>query len=144
VIGTENRLGLKYLLGANDDHLARPGIAVFDQALAGEKYQKLTGEPLRVFTYTLAEYQVLLAKAGFSRVRFFAALPDYKIPRHILPLDPPEAMDAFFLAGNFAPEHDGSNGSPLPNQEELRSHYLSLAKLGISRAFAPSFFIAAS
>lgn len=144
VIGIENRFGLKYLLGANDDHIARPGIAVLDQELAQEAYLKLTGEALRVFTYTLAEYQSLLSEAGFSQAHFFAALPDYKVPQQIISLDEPNALDAFFLEGHFTPEHDGSNGLPLENQDELKSHYLSLAKLGISQAFAPSYFITAS
>ena len=145
VVGIENRLGLKYLLGANDDHIVHPGIAVFDQALAQRKHRKATaGAPLRVFTYTRAEYRDLLSEAGFGDLSFFAALPDYKVPREIVPLAVPGALDAYFLGGHFVPEHDGSNGRPLPLQDELKSHYLSLARLGISEAFAPSYFITAA
>jgi hypothetical protein len=42
-------------------------------------------------------------------------------------------------------EHDGSNGSLLPQakQEELQSHYQSLARLGIASNFVPSFYVLA-
>jgi 2-polyprenyl-3-methyl-5-hydroxy-6-metoxy-1,4-benzoquinol methylase len=144
VVGIENRLGLKYLLGANDDHTGRPGISVLDRALASERYRALTGQPLRVFTYSQEEYRQMLSSAGFAEVRFFAAFPDYKLPEQIIPFERPGALDDFFKNGRFVPEHDGITGLPLPNQEELRSHYGSLARMGISQAFAPSYYISAS
>jgi 2-polyprenyl-3-methyl-5-hydroxy-6-metoxy-1,4-benzoquinol methylase len=144
VIGIENRFGLKYLLGAGDDHIAHAGIAVFDRELASARYQSLTGQPLRVFTYTQAEYQEMLSAAGFSKSRYFAALPDYKLPEKILSLEKPGAFDEFLLAGGYVTEHDGSTGLKLPNQHEIQSHYLSLARMGISQSFAPSYFICAS
>jgi 2-polyprenyl-3-methyl-5-hydroxy-6-metoxy-1,4-benzoquinol methylase len=144
VVGIENRLGLKYLLGAPDDHLGVPGISVCDRGLAAKKWAALSGQELRCFTFTRFELTEVLAEAGFRHHGFFAALPDYKLPEQIVPLDQPGTLDEFFLQGNFVPEHDGSNGLPLPNQDELRSHYRSLAQLGISHAFAPSYFITTS
>jgi 2-polyprenyl-3-methyl-5-hydroxy-6-metoxy-1,4-benzoquinol methylase len=144
VVGIENRLGLKYVLGAPDDHLGVPGIAVYDAGIASRKWLAYGGQILRSFTYTRFELEQLLTEAGFRHLRFFAALPDYKLPERILPLDPPSTLDEYYLQGNFASEHDGSNGHPLPFQDELRSHYLSLTQLGISHAFAPSYFITAS
>lgn len=142
VIGIENRLGLKYLLGTPDDHIGPPNIAVYDAALASEKWLKQSGQPLRSFTYTRAELTALLTAAGFRESTFYAALPDYKLPELILPLGP--KTNDHFATGNFIPEHDGCNGRPLLMQSELRSHYRSLAQLGIASDFAPSFFVVAS
>ncbi|MFT3869478.1 MAG: class I SAM-dependent methyltransferase [Nibricoccus sp.] len=142
VIGIENRLGLKYLLGAPDDHIGPPNIAVFDAALATEKWQKHSGKPLRSFTFTRAELDELLRASGFANTKFFAALPDYKLPEKILPLGP--STNEHFATDNFIPEHDGCNGQPLAIQAELKSHYRSLAALGIASDFVPSFFVSAT
>lgn len=146
VIGIENRLGLKYLLGARDDHTGLAGVSVLDADLASRRHEEAARGALTAFTYTEAEYRVLLGGAGFSRLEFHAAFPDYKVPEVILPCEPPDRVDAFFLGGGCCAEHDGFDGAPLPNaiQEDLRSHYRSLAALGIARHFAPSFFIVAS
>ena len=57
-------------------------------ALAATKHQVLTGQPLRAFTYTHAEYQELFEAAGFTEVETHAAFPDYKLPELILPCAP--------------------------------------------------------
>lgn len=142
VIGIENRLGLKYLLGARDDHTGIAGVSTLDAITAARRHEALTKQPLRVFTHTLAEYRILFAEAGFGQIEFFAAFPDYKVPQVILPLADGSA-NQHCLSGEFVPEHDGSNGTPLKFQEDLASHYRSLAGLGIAGIFAPSFFIRA-
>ena len=142
VIGIENRLGLKYLLGAPDDHIGPPNIAVYDATLASEKWLKQSGQPLRSFTFTRAELAELLSAAGFHETSFFAALPDYKLPELILPFG--HSVNDHFATGNFIKEHDGCSGRPLAFQAELRSHYRSLAQLGIAGNFAPSFFVIAT
>ena len=145
VIGIENRLGLKYLLGAPDDHLGVSDIALFDAQLAKQKWFEIKKEPLRIFTYTMAEYREMLQTAGFQEIRFFAAFPDYKLPQQIIAADEAEPLSDFFLRGGFVREHDGSNGQLLSEdfQECLGSHYRSLADLGIVNLFSPSYFITA-
>ncbi len=142
VIGIENRLGLKYLLGAPDDHLGVPNIAIYDAALAAQKWQAQSGQNLRSFTFTQGELANLLKAAGFRTATFFAALPDYKLPQLILPLGP--EINDHFECGEFVPEHDGHSGRPLAFQAELQSHYRSLARLKIAQEFVPSFFVTAS
>jgi len=142
VIGIENRLGLKYLLGAPDDHLGVPNIAIYDAALAAQKWKDQSGQNLRSFTFTRSELAELLAAAGFRTATFFAALPDYKLPRLILPLGP--EINDHFKHGEFIPEHDGHSGQPLAFQAELQSHYRSLARLKIAQEFVPSFYVICS
>jgi 2-polyprenyl-3-methyl-5-hydroxy-6-metoxy-1,4-benzoquinol methylase len=143
-LGIENRLGLKYLLGAPDDHIGAPNVSVYDAGLAARKWREQSGQTLRSFTFTRFELAQLLTAAGFNDIRFFAALPDYKVPEQIIPLDQPEALDGFFLQGRFVEEHSGADGRLLGIQDELRSHYRSLAQLGISHAFVPSYFVTAA
>ncbi|MES1166527.1 MAG: class I SAM-dependent methyltransferase [Pseudomonadota bacterium] len=144
VIGIENRLGLKYILGVPDDHIGLPVIAVLEAEAARRHYLAATGKELRSFTYSHEEYHRLLAEAGFTGVKAYAAFPDYKLPELILPAD--ETLESA-LAGPAAmpPEHNGADGSILSAamQETLASHYRSLAKAGISRFFAPSYFLVA-
>ncbi len=142
VIGIENRLGLKYLLGALDDHLGVAGIAVLPASLAAEQWKARSGKELRCFTYTHHELRQMLAAAGLPNVTFFAALPDYKLPEVILPLG--NEVDAFFDNGGFCPESEGYSGTPLTFQSELQAHYRSLAPLKAASALVPSFFAVAS
>jgi 2-polyprenyl-3-methyl-5-hydroxy-6-metoxy-1,4-benzoquinol methylase len=142
LIGIENRLGLKYLLGAPDDHTGLSGISVLDAAAAARKYLEKTGKPLDIFTHSMEEYRRMLLDSEFQVIEFYAAYPDYKVPRVIVPVAG-GAADAHCLSGEFIPEHNGADGSALGFQEALASHYRSLGALNIAGAFAPSFFIRA-
>jgi 2-polyprenyl-3-methyl-5-hydroxy-6-metoxy-1,4-benzoquinol methylase len=139
-VGIENRLGLKYLLGARDDHTGQSGISCLDAALAARKHLAATGQELRAFTYTLAEYGAMFREAGFSRMETYAAFPDYKLPELILPIDPPMLLNEHLLHTPPPPEHDGCDGHVLPGQEVFASHYQSLARMGLAQHFSPSFF----
>ncbi len=141
VIGIENRLGLKYLLGAPDDHIGLPDIAVYDAALATARYRAKTGQELRSFTFTETELRELLKAAGFGDADFYGAFPDYKLPEAIVPLT---EINQRLSNATPPPEHNGTDGTALPNQTELASHYRSLAQLGVAHAFVPSFFVTAS
>jgi 2-polyprenyl-3-methyl-5-hydroxy-6-metoxy-1,4-benzoquinol methylase len=152
VVGIENRLGLKYLLGARDDHTGLSLVNVLQAPDAAAKHRALTGEDLRVFTYTLPEYRRMFAEAGFQQVSTFAAFPDYKLPQTILPVEQSRSLrdgneqavwnpDANQRLGSpLPPDHDGIDGTLLPNQREITSLYHSLAGCGIAPFFAPSYF----
>lgn len=141
VLGIENRLGLKYILGTNDDHIGIPLVSVYDRKLAERKWRGKTGQNLRSFTYSRAELEAMLKDAGFGSVKFHAAFPDYKLPEIILPAD--NAVNLFIKVGKFVEEHDGSTGQKLDLQDELRSHYRSLADLDVAHEFVPSFIVVA-
>ncbi len=141
VLGIENRIGLKYLLGARDDHLGVPGVAVLDYAEADRRWRAFKGEPMRSLTHTRVELARMLEAAGFAVAEFYAAYPDYKLPQIVLRAG--RDVDDFFESGNFVTEHDGIDGSTLPFQAELHSHYRSLAALAIATEFAPSYFVVA-
>lgn len=147
VIGIENRLGLKYLLGCPDDHIGVAGIACLPAELARRRWQEHSGHPLRSFTYSDTELTQRLHDAGFSDVKLFAALPDYKLPETIVSLaDGGKQLNRMILDGLNVPEHNGYNGERLEvtQQENLLHTYRSLAAQGIAHHFAPSFFVRAT
>lgn len=69
VVAIENRVGLKYLMGACEDHYGVPYVGLDD-------YPESTG----IRTYTKDEWQAQLALAGFSTQHFAYPFPDYKVP----------------------------------------------------------------
>jgi len=146
VLGIENRLGLKYLLGCPDDHIGIAGVATLDAELANERWRAAHGQDLQSFTYSQAELDALLREAGYSEITFFGAFPDYKLPRAIVPFGPEgRTLNAWLDAAEPPREHNGYNGSALADtfQRDLISHYRSLARNGVAHAFVPSFFVRA-
>lgn len=147
IIGIENRLGLKYLLGCPDDHIGVPSIACLPAELARQRWKQTSGQELQCFTYSLIELQQLLHAAGFSRVEFFATFPDYKLPTKIIPLaDGNDILEAWLQSKPVSPEHNGYDGSPLDRtfQQNLQIQYQRLAAAGVAHHHVPSFFVRAS
>jgi len=73
VIAIENRNGLKYWLGATEDHYGKPYIGICD-------YWGQSG----IKTYTINEWEVLLGQSGLKKWRFQFPFPDYKLPQVVL------------------------------------------------------------
>lgn len=147
VLGIENRIGLKYLLGCPDDHIGVPHIACLPAPLAARRWHESTRHTLRSFTYSLGELAALLREAGYARAEFFAALPDYKLPAVILPIGADGgAVNGWLARHPPPPEHNGYDGSALDAtfQETLAAHYQTLAAEGIAHQFVPSFFVRAT
>lgn len=69
LVAIENRLGLKYMQGACEDHYAVPNIGL-------ENYPNSSG----IRTYSKAEWQVQIAEAGFKACDYIYPFPDYKVP----------------------------------------------------------------
>jgi SAM-dependent methyltransferase len=73
VIAIENRLGLKYLMGAHEDHYALPFVGV-------DGYPESQG----IRTYDYEQWLELLDQSGLPNSKFLLPFPDYKIPTVIL------------------------------------------------------------
>lgn len=69
IIAIENKMGLKYLAGATEDHTGKPFDGVND-------YEGIT----HVKTLTKDEIEILLKNAGYKNIRFYYPMPDYKMP----------------------------------------------------------------
>ena len=55
IIGIENRIGLKYLLGAPDDHIGHPNITIHQKEIAKKQYKEKTNQELRSLTHSMPE-----------------------------------------------------------------------------------------
>lgn len=146
VLGIENRIGAKYLLGCPDDHIGVPGIACLPADAANARWNATTGHDLRSFTYTELELRDMLRAAGFSSIRVHAAFPDYKLPEWIVSTeDAGAALNERLLTQPHPPERNGFDGSLLADefQQRLRGFYQDTARAGIARHFVPSFFVLA-
>jgi SAM-dependent methyltransferase len=76
VIAIENKIGIKYLNGAGEDH-------------NGKRYygpQDLYRDD-DITTWGKAEIREKISNAGFKNIKFFAAFPDYKLPKVIFSED---------------------------------------------------------
>ena len=143
-IGIENRLGLKYLLGAPDDHTGLSNISIHQKELARKLYREETDQELRVLTHSITEYQEMLHKAGFDDINFYTSNPDYKLPVKIFPITEDRCrLNQYILNEKWSTEHDGTNGEVIGSQEQLKSISKSFAELNTLQNFAPSYFIEA-
>ncbi len=73
LVAIENRLGMKYALGASEDHYALPFVGI-------ENYPHSTG----IRTYSKAEWIRQITNAGFREQTLLLPFPDYKIPTVVL------------------------------------------------------------
>jgi len=72
-VAIENRMGLKYWLGADEDHYGRPFIGLYD-------YPRLQG----IRTYDRNSLRRLFSSCQLNYCRFLYPFPDYKLPRLLL------------------------------------------------------------
>ncbi len=73
VIAIENKLGLKYFSGYNEDHFGQPYFGIEDRY--GER---------DITTFGYNQLQGMLKDCGYASVRFHFPFPDYKIPKAII------------------------------------------------------------
>jgi SAM-dependent methyltransferase len=80
VVAIENRLGLKYLSGAREDHSERP-------------FDSINGYPSHdhAVTWSARELEAMLGDAGFGDVDVLVPFPDYKLATTIV--DPARVRD---------------------------------------------------
>lgn len=71
LIAIENRYGIKYWAGCNEDHLNRPYIGL-------EGY-----ENSNISTFGYHEFIQLIARHGYTKYKFYYPFPDYKLPNII-------------------------------------------------------------
>lgn len=131
VIAIENRVGLKYLLGATEDHCGKPHVGLYG-------YPESTG----VRTYDKREWEQLLAQAGANHYRFCYPFPDHKIPDLIL-------SDSYLRDNPYAYSHLYRMRSRdyrrlLPASIDEFTFWQAVQGAGLSEGFANSFVIVVS
>ena len=72
IIAIENKIGLKYINGAPEDHVGQPYVGINDY-ISDDK----------VRTFSQPELDNLLKVSGYVRRKFYYPVPDYKLPLSI-------------------------------------------------------------
>ena len=115
VVAIENRLGLKYLAGAPEDHLSRAWIGIADYPRnpqtegSGEQPGQHTRNNIR--TLDQAGWRHLLDEVNLTYA-FFYPLPDYKLPMACLSESLAETTDCNQLAWRYPPVSRAGQWSP--------------------------------
>jgi len=104
IIAIENRLGLKYFLGFNEDHYGKPYIGI--QNLYPPNGPKTLGK---------TEISKLLTVCGFKNIEFQYPFPDYKVPNLVV-------TEKAFQYTNF-------NKSDLIKRYKTRDYYNNLSEI---------------
>ncbi len=125
LVAIENRLGLKYLLGASEDHYAVPYVGL-------EDYPNSTG----IRTYSQQEWREHAAL--FKCIEFMYPFPDYKVPTAVLKDTDAEA--ASLLEGRASRDYS----SAFDAGEQEHRIWQGLAQTGSLGEHSNSFLIALS
>jgi len=130
VLAIENRVGVKYLVGAPEDHTGRP----FD-SLVGYPH----GTPAR--TFTRDQLVAMLAEAGLTS-SVLGAFPDYKLTRVLLTDRLVETSPALACGIPQFPSPDWS--SPVERQAEEALAWRTMVDGGLAPHTPNSFLILAT
>jgi 2-polyprenyl-3-methyl-5-hydroxy-6-metoxy-1,4-benzoquinol methylase len=125
ILAIENKIGIKYLCGAKEDHTER----IFESI---HNYPYTDG----VRTFSKKELKDILNISGFNGLEWYYPLPDYKLPQQIfsdvmLPSDPD-------LIWNLFPK--GSRGKYMMSEKRLAKTFTDAGLFG---EFANSFLVIA-
>jgi len=129
ILAIENKIGLKYLCGAPEDHTSR----IFDSIYSYPYSSK-------VQTFSKKELTDLFHEAGFDGLKWYYPVPDYKMPQEVLSEQiSPDNLDSIW---NWLPARTAG----IPRKEILSEKRLgkTLAKAGLFGEFANSFLVVVS
>jgi len=136
-VGIENSVGLKYLMGARDDHTRQVHYSFRSENEAEQIMRSQGGGRAPAKTWGLNQLKRLASEAGLSVKSVYGCFPDYKVPRHVVPL---EEVNQFILQWAIDwEEHHGDCGEVLAEQGPIRSAYRELADNGIAHLLCPSY-----
>lgn len=128
ILAIENKIGLKYLCGAPEDHTGR----IFD-SIYNYPYS------INVRTFSKKELTDLFHAAGYRSLDWYYPLPDYKMPQEVLSEEiSPSDLDSIW---NLFPARAVGN----PRKEILSEKGLgkTIARAGLFGEFANSFLVVA-
>ena len=132
-LAIENQIGLKYLIGYDEDHLGLPWVGV-------DGYQSGVGPR----TWSKAALGQMFANAGLTAQRWAFPFPDYKFPHVILDESAYEQLDATDLIDGLC-RWPAANSAQEPHLLcDSRSAHRVMLDAGLAPSVANSFLIMAS
>ena len=132
VLAIENRLGLKYLQGYAEDHLARPWVGI--DGYGG-------GRGIR--TWSRRALRSLLADAGFPHQRWRYPFPDYKLPTLVIDEAAYREPDAATLVDALVRDPIKDYAHPRSLLRDDRGAHQGFLEAGLGEDVANSFLVIA-
>ena len=128
ILAIENKIGLKYICGAPEDHTGRIFDSVYDYPY-----------PCKVRTFSKKELTSLMHAAGFCHLKWYYPLPDYKMPQEVLSEEiSPTDLDSIWQW--FPARTGGSQRKEILSEKTLGK---TIARAGLFGEFANSFLVVA-
>ncbi len=133
ILAIENQIGLKYLLGAPEDHL-------------GTSWAGVAGYPPRSVARTFTRRRLAedLTRSGFPSQRWLFPFPDYKLPSTILAEEAYAQADSVRLVDSFLRWPSDLNISARTHVADERRVQQVFGEAGLGPEVANSFLIVAS
>ncbi|MFH1618392.1 MAG: class I SAM-dependent methyltransferase [bacterium] len=140
-LGIENRFGLKYFMGAADEHTGMRFVTVLPRKLADFYSRIVRGRPFREYTHSYAGLRKMFAEAGFTIKKTCMPVKDYRDMKLLGDIDDP-ALFPFML--KLAEKRMGRSGRDLFFTKLGRlACLLGLHRIHLHRFFSHSFSIVA-
>lgn len=86
-VGIENRFGYQYFLGKRDEYSSLRFTSLLPRFLAHLYSYLLKQQKYYGYTRSFNGYKELLSQSGFSQIKFFFPVPNYRIFNYIIPLE---------------------------------------------------------
>lgn len=133
VVASENRLGLKYLMGVREDHLGIPYVGI-------EANYPIGGPA----TFSRRELEQLADRAGFADRRVLAPFPDYKLPKCLIDFERAPSAAAATLAQLAASSLAVDHQIERPTDVSIELATVSVVEDGLGAELAPSHLLIAT
>lgn len=133
VLAIENQLGLKYLLGWDEDHHGLPWVGV-------RGYTDVTGAR----TWSRRELGALIARCGLPEQRWLYPFPDYKLPTTVLDQDIYRRADAEEVVDALVVRPTSDDAGAPHLTVDAREAHRTLVGAGLGEDVANSFLVVAS
>jgi len=128
ILAIENKIGLKYLCGAQEDHTGRVFDSIYDYPYRED-----------VRTFSKKELTDILHAAGFRGLEWYYPLPDYKMPQQVISEEiTPTDLDSIWRL--FPAKTGGQRRKEIISERRLGK---TLAHAGLFGEFANSFLLVA-
>lgn len=128
ILAIENKIGLKYICGAPEDHTGRIFDSVYDYP-----------NPCKVRTFSKKELTSLMHAAGFCNLTWYYPLPDYKMPQEVLSEEiSPTDLDSIWKW--FPARTGGCERKEILSEKTLGK---TIVRAGLFGEFANSFLVVA-
>lgn len=141
-IGIENRWGIENWIGIRDSHSGLRFITLLPRVVANIYSRMKRGRGYRAYTHSHRMYNLLLKKSGFSKVRFYLPVPNYRNFNYLIPWDNLSAFKYCFM--NLIQTKIFTASRRVRSLFYLVKLALSLGLAGLMRWFISSFSIFAN